>query len=577
MSMTDRQNQLVQQRRQIIRQQSQNLSRGGGQSQKIIDVNNFGDCNSSSAHTVADCIDLPSRLPCTSTADVRQYSSAVHLSKHTKNDDGDELKSNESSDDVSHDANKENETAPYRPLKQKESQKKKSRESDESPHQESQLSSAIVKKDESSNESKPKEIANVSTTYASVGGSDRGYQRYLEAYHNPPKSILAKLPSDKADVCDLTESRKLSSTSSSRPISRARRRSQESLPSTTSDTSSTKQTQSIPPSIEIVEKELSREESNTPEREQHSAVSDSSGQSLPSLQQPQLSTTITTANLDDPIVMRSIIMKQCPKENGGLIQCCVRRNKGTNGILKGLGLPEYRCYLKGNTNSRTETFLMTSKKRGANKTSNYLISMGRNDHDKESSNILGKLRGNFHDTEYILYDNGKNPEDCTQDSRGQADARVELGAITYSPTTSTSGSKGPRMISVCINKMDKDGNPTKTWQPSHKCDESMLDCLKKIDKGEPCTNDKHVTHLQSKSPAWDKKLQRFFLNFNGRVTRASVKNFQLVNDDDEKGDVCLQFGRTGKDEFILDVGWPLSLFQGFALALSSFDSKVGCD
>ena len=43
--------------------------------------------------------------------------------------------------------------------------------------------------------------------------------------------------------------------------------------------------------------------------------------------------------------------------------------------------------------------------------------------------------------------------------------------------------------------------------------------------------------------------------------------------------MCLQFGRTGKDEFILDVKWPLSPFQAFALALSSFDSqgKVGCD
>ena len=55
---------------------------------------------------------------------------------------------------------------------------------------------------------------------------------------------------------------------------------------------------------------------------------------------------------------------------------------------------------------------------------------------------------------------------------------------------------------------------------------------------------------------------------------ASVKNFQLV---DEDGGMCLQFGRTGKDEFILDVQWPLSPFQAFALALSSFDSRVGCD
>ena len=85
---------------------------------------------------------------------------------------------------------------------------------------------------------------------------------------------------------------------------------------------------------------------------------------------------------------------------------------------------------------------------------------------------------------------------------------------------------------------------------------------------------KLLIHLKSKPPAWDEALERFFLNFNGRVTMASVKNFQLI---DESGDMCLQFGRTGKDEFILDVKWPLYPFQAFALALSSFDSKVGCD
>jgi tubby-related protein 1 len=267
-------------------------------------------------------------------------------------------------------------------------------------------------------------------------------------------------------------------------------------------------------------------------------------------------------------------MNPCSKD-GGMVQCCIRRNKGTKATL-GLGLfPEYRCYLRGTNNSRTETFLMTAKKRAANKTSNYLISMGRNDHDKDSKNILGKLRGNFFDTEYILYDHGKNPEDCSQEGKNDGGcARIELSAILYAPSSSLR-SKGPRTISVGISNVDKEGSPVKVWQPLHKRDDSMLDCLKKIDEDQMSSKEqKHLVHLQSKPPAWDEAMQRFFLNFNGRVTMASVKNFQLV---DDKGDMSLQFGRTGKDEFILDVQWPLSPFQAFALALSSFDSKVGCD
>ena len=64
------------------------------------------------------------------------------------------------------------------------------------------------------------------------------------------------------------------------------------------------------------------------------------------------------------------------------------------------------------------------------------------------------------------------------------------------------------------------------------------------------------------------------LNFDGKVTMASIKNFILCNNEQEQ---IMQFGRTGNNDFYLDVQWPLSLFQAFAIALSSFDSKLGCD
>lgn len=68
----------------------------------------------------------------------------------------------------------------------------------------------------------------------------------------------------------------------------------------------------------------------------------------------------------------------------------------------------------------------------------------------------------------------------------------------------------------------------------------------------------------------------YVLNFNGRVTMASVKNFQLV-EPEEQDAVLLQFGRVGKDEFTMDFRYPLTPFQAFAVTLSSFDSKIACD
>lgn len=269
-------------------------------------------------------------------------------------------------------------------------------------------------------------------------------------------------------------------------------------------------------------------------------------------------------NVDDPVAMRSFLMRPCPK-GVGMVHCYVQRNKGIKNKL----FPEYRVYLKGNN-----AFLMTSKKRAGNKTSNYLISMGRNDHDNRlSPNILGKLRSNFLGTEYMIYDGGKNPsyEESYYEDEGNGDVRCELGAIFYGSTT-TLGAKGPRNMKTCISKVDADGKPVRVWQPMNKNDDRMADCYK---NQEPSQIGKLMS-LVNNPPSWNEEVRAFVLNFNGRVTMASIKNFQMV-EESNPDEILLQFGRTGKDTFSLDVQWPLSPFQAFSLALSSFDSKLGCD
>ena len=49
------------------------------------------------------------------------------------------------------------------------------------------------------------------------------------------------------------------------------------------------------------------------------------------------------------------------------------------------------------------------------------------------------------------------------------------------------------------------------------------------------------------------------LNFNGRVDKASAKNFQLIDEYDDNH-IYMQFGRIGKDSFNMDVAFPCSLF-----------------
>lgn len=89
-------------------------------------------------------------------------------------------------------------------------------------------------------------------------------------------------------------------------------------------------------------------------------------------------------------------------------------------------------------------------------------------------------------------------------------------------------------------------------------------------------NAKYRTFVDN-PPQWNPKTNTYVYDFKGRVTEPSIKNFQLIPEVDGKrgdtlSDFVLQFGKRDKDEFILDVQFPLSIFQGFGLALSAFDT-----
>ena len=64
---------------------------------------------------------------------------------------------------------------------------------------------------------------------------------------------------------------------------------------------------------------------------------------------------------------------------------------------------------------------------------------------------------------------------------------------------------------------------------------------------------------------------QYSLNFFGRATIASVKNFQLVpGDGDGNSKVVFQLGKVGANTFNLDFAAPFSPFVAFALAVSQF-------
>ncbi|XP_076790149.1 tubby-related protein 2 isoform X3 [Arvicanthis niloticus] len=245
-----------------------------------------------------------------------------------------------------------------------------------------------------------------------------------------------------------------------------------------------------------------------------------------------------------------------PASRDHMVQCRIVRNK--QGVDKGM-FPSYYLYLEAEDG--VAHFLLAGRKRKRSKTSNYLISLDPKDMSRNGNNFVGKVRSNVLGTKFTIFDNGVNPERSywIPDS---ARIREELGVVCYE--TNVLGFRGPRKMTVILPGMDSRKQRVKV-QPQN--DQDSI--LSRVQKGA-----RHgLLLLQNKAPSWSDESGAYVLNFHGRVTRASVKNFQIVHPD-EPDHLVLQFGRVAPNIFTMDFRYPLCPLQAFAICLSSFDGKL---
>ncbi|TPX30731.1 hypothetical protein SmJEL517_g05775 [Synchytrium microbalum] len=273
----------------------------------------------------------------------------------------------------------------------------------------------------------------------------------------------------------------------------------------------------------------------------------------------------TTAIID-------ILTKPLPQ--GQKLLCKIIRHK--EGVEK--LYPSYEVFIEDPADT-SKTFLMAARKRKKSRTSNYIITSTRlpvgNKKEKDAKDykrdVIGKVRSNFLGTAFAIYDNGRNPMpnglagNAVGPIQRQKMLREELGSVIYDPNIL--GFKGPRKMTVLLPGMTRNGNriPLRPTQSK----DTLLEQYKS-------KNEREMLVLHNKSPQWNEETQSYVLNFNGRVTLASVKNFQIVHDNDLDY-VILQFGRISENEFTMDFQYPLSAIQAFGIAITSFDAKLACE
>lgn len=295
-----------------------------------------------------------------------------------------------------------------------------------------------------------------------------------------------------------------------------------------------------------------------------------------------------------------ISLKQ-PGPRDSVLQCFIRRDRGNQ---------TYYLYLGINQASTDDgKFLLAARKCRRPTCTDYIISLNYYYVSKGSSTYVGKLRSNFLGTKFTIYDaqppsNGAKVTKCRSTrlvNMKQVSPRVPAGnypVAHISYELNVLGSRGPRrmqciMDAIPARAVEPGGvAPTQTeflhssfdGFPSLPFFRSKSTRVENFQPELQSGQSKGLLVLRNKAPRWHEQLQCWCLNFNGRVTVASVKNFQLVASPEsgvaagqEHENVILQFGKVGKDVFTMDYQYPISAFQAFAICLSSFDTKIACE
>jgi tubby and related proteins len=244
-----------------------------------------------------------------------------------------------------------------------------------------------------------------------------------------------------------------------------------------------------------------------------------------------------------------------PAPQNVTVKCRITRDK--RGVDRGI-YPTY--YMHFERDDGKKVFLLAARKRKRSKTSNYLIAIDPIDLTRDGENFVGKLRANYLGTQFTIYDDGSNP------NRGNNnEIRRELISIIYD--TNILGFKGPRKMSVLMPGMSLDHQRVEI-RPRNE-NGTIIEKFKRKDMND-------IVELHNKTPIWNEETQSYVLNFHGRVTQASVKNFQIVHSNDIEY-IVMQFGKIDEEVFTCDYNYPMCAIQAFGIALSSFDSKLACE
>ncbi|XP_047950570.1 tubby-like F-box protein 5 [Salvia hispanica] len=229
------------------------------------------------------------------------------------------------------------------------------------------------------------------------------------------------------------------------------------------------------------------------------------------------------------------------------IQCFIRRERATS---------TYRLYL-GLTpaiSGEASKFLLAARRiKRATKT-DFVISFAANDFSHTSDCHAGKLRSNFFGSKFYVHDS-RPPCNTPIQSHRWLGKRISpkkvapripicsFNVATIAYQLNVFRTRGPRRMNctmhiIPISSTEEGGSVTfgcghdEAFSPltatEMRKQDSASDVPIRGKSKQPYNSIGEPLILKNKTPRWHEQLQCWCLNFRGRVTVASVKNFQLV-------------------------------------------------
>lgn len=203
--------------------------------------------------------------------------------------------------------------------------------------------------------------------------------------------------------------------------------------------------------------------------------------------------------------------------------------------------------------SHTHKFILSAKYDFSLFHNNYIIYTSRN---FLPITAVSKLHSYSNKNEFILYDMGISPkllkDKKLNTNNNSIKIRRYLLQINYE-------NKKFKSINVYLPKKDFFQNYLYNMDENHK------------DKLNNKKLENDVDVFENNKPKYDINLKKYWDSYSNRVKEKSKYNFKILsNNKDNKNNISIECGKINDNNYALDISYPFSPLEGFAIALANF-------